>query len=207
MEKKACYIFCAGDLYDEKINIPDNALVIAADGGLKHTDALGIKPDVILGDFDSHEKPDCDCIVYPTQKDYTDSFIAAKYALENGIKTVHMYGVLGGKRLDHTVANLAMLEHFARLGVDITLHGDSQLVTAVHAEKSASVYFDESASGYISLFAVGGNVEALSIKGLKYELENYTLKSEFPLGVSNEFTGKCAEITFGSGTLMIIYAS
>ena len=65
--------------------------------------------------------------------------------------------------------------------------------------------FDSTAKGYISLFAVGGNVEALSIKGLKYELENYTLKSEFPLGVSNEFTGKCAEITFNSGTLMIIF--
>ncbi len=207
MEKKACYIFCAGDLYDEIIDIPENALVIAADGGLKHTETLGIKPDVILGDFDSYEKPDCDCIVYPTEKDYTDSFIAAKYALENGIKTIHMFGVLGGKRLDHTVANLAMLEHFAKLGVDITLHGDSQLVQAIHADNCTSVCFDSTASGYISIFAVGGSVEALSIRGLKYELENHTLNSEFPLGVSNEFTGKCAEISFKSGTLMIIYAS
>ena len=193
-------------MYDDKIIIPENSFVIAADGGLNHTNALGITPDVILGDFDSTEKPDADCIVYPTEKDYTDSFIAAKYAYDNGYRTIHMYGCIGGSRLDHTVANIAMLEYFAKLHCDITLHADKQAVKAFHADnEEIKICFNNENTGYISLFAVGGNVSGLSIKGLKYELENFTLTSAFPLGVSNEFNNSDAAITFKNGTLLIIY--
>ena len=193
-------------MYDDKIIIPENSFVIAADGGLNHTKALGITPDVILGDFDSIEKPDEDCIVYPTEKDFTDSFIAAKYAYDSGYRTIHMYGCIGGKRLDHTVANIAMLEYFAKLQCDITLHAENQSVKAFYSEQNeTSVFFDDYKKGYVSLFAVGGDVVGLSIKGLKYELENHTLSSAFPLGVSNEFTGNNAIVTFKSGTLLIIF--
>ena len=206
MENNICYIFCAGDLYYDEITIPADTFIIAADGGLEHTELLGIKPDVIMGDFDSAEKPDSDCIVYPTEKDYTDSFLAAKYAYDNGYRTIHMYGCIGGKRLDHTVANIAMLEYFAKLRCDITLHADGQLVQAFCADGDAvSVLFDDAKKGYISLFAVGGNVDGLTVKGLKYELDNYTLTSAFPLGISNEFINSTAEISFNNGTLLIIY--
>lgn len=195
-------------MYDKEIAIPEDAMVIAADGGLKHTEKLGITPDIILGDFDSAEKPDCECIVYPSEKDYTDSFIAAKYAFDNGIKTIHMYGVFGGERLDHTVANLAMLEYFAKMGCDITLHGGKQAVQAFFADgERTSIRFDAVNSGYISLFAMGGDIKGLDVKGLKYELSDYTLTTAFPLGVSNEFTGNPSEISFMSGTLMVIYGN
>ena len=106
---------------------------------------------VYVGDFDSTEKPDEDCIVYPTEKDFTDSFIAAKYAYDSGYRTIHMYGCIGGKRLDHTVANIAMLEYFAKLQCDITLHAENQSVKAFYSEQNeTSVFFDNYKKGYVS---------------------------------------------------------
>lgn len=205
MKYKSCYIFCAGDLYAEFVDIPKDALVIAADGGLYHTEALGIRPDVILGDFDSHPKPDSDCIIYPTEKDFTDSFIAVKYAYDMGISDIFVYGALGGKRLEHTIANLQMCEYYTRLGCKIILFGDNQMVYTYHSDgELVKIMLDEKNSGYVSIFAVGGSVEGVSIKGLKYSLENSVLSSSFPLGVSNEYIGKKPEISFTKGTIMVI---
>ena len=72
MNDKVCYIFGAGDLYAASVDIPQEALVIAADGGLYHTKKLGITPDVFLGDFDSADKTEAgeNCVVFPSKKDY-----------------------------------------------------------------------------------------------------------------------------------------
>ena len=208
MNQKICCIFGAGDFSDTH-TMPDNAFYIAADGGLKHLEKLNITPDVILGDFDSYNIKDYNenCIVFPKEKDYTDMFLAVKYAHELGYKEIHIYGGLGGKRFDHTFANIQMLEYYLKLGCKVILFGANEVITAIsaHNQKAASISFDETNSGYISLFAVGGNVSGLTIKGLKYELENHTLSSAFPLGVSNEFTGNNAIVTFKSGTLLIIF--
>ena len=58
MENKTCYIFGAGDLNAEHVDIRPGSLVIAADGGLYYTKKLGIEPDVFLGDFDSADRKD-----------------------------------------------------------------------------------------------------------------------------------------------------
>lgn len=208
MEKKCCYIFCAGDLYEESVEIPEGCLVIAADGGICHTDKLDIKPDIILGDFDSSEFQENDIphIIYPTEKDYTDSFIAVKYGFDLGIRNFKIYGALGGKRLEHTLANIQMLKYFAELNCDITLYGDNQVVKAFSSDHTTKIFFDGSYNGYISIFAVSEKVCDVSIKGLKYEPQNITLKNSFPLGISNEFKGIPAEITFKDGTLLLIYS-
>ena len=210
MNQKICCIFGAGDFTDSH-TMPDNAFYIAADGGLKHLEKLNITPDVILGDFDSYDIKDYkeNCIVFPKEKDYTDMFLAVKYAHELGYKEIHIYGGLGGKRFDHTFANIQMLEYYLKLGCKVILFGANEVITAIsaHNRKAASISFDETNSGYISLFAVGGNVSGLTIKGLKYELNNATITTDFPLCVSNEFCSKQADISISSGTLLIIKQS
>ena len=64
--------------------------------------------------------------------------------------------------------------------------------------------FDENYTGYISVFALDGDVKGLTVTGLKYQLEEKTLESDFPLGVSNEFCGEKSNISFSSGTLLIV---
>ncbi len=208
MKKNSCYIFCAGDLYTDSVKIPEDCLVIAADGGIYHTNKLNIKPDIILGDFDSSEFKDTDTprIIYPTEKDYTDSFIAVQHGFDLGIRNFRIYGALGGKRLEHTLANIQMLRYFCEKGCDITLSGDGQIVKAFSSQYTPKLTFDKSYKGYISIFAASESVEGLTVKGLKYELENSTLTNSFPLGISNEFTGKTAEITFKTGTLILVYS-
>jgi thiamine pyrophosphokinase len=58
---------------------------------------------------------------------------------------------------------------------------------------------------YISIFALGGEAHGVSLKGLDYEVENITLTPDFPLGVSNKFTSREAEISVNNGALLVIY--
>lgn len=209
LNKKVCCIFGAGDVPD-KIIIPDKAFIIAADGGLSHLNTLGLTPDIVLGDFDSYSNVISyeNIIKYPKEKDYTDMFLAVKYGFDHNFRDFYIYGGLGGKRFDHSVANLQMLEHFSKKGCKINLYGKNQVVTAISADSSpASIAFDASCQGYISLFASGGKVTGLTIKGLKYELENSKLLTDFPLCVSNEFCGKDAAISIHTGTLIIIHSA
>ena len=85
---------------------PDD-FFIYCDCGLRHQKALGAEPDLIVGDFDSHEKPETDreTIVLPVKKDDTDTVFAAKEAMRRGFDEFLLVGVSGG-RLDHTLVNI-----------------------------------------------------------------------------------------------------
>ena len=103
---KTCVIFCAGGFsaLAEPVNEAD--LVIAADGGLRHTEQCGVQPTLILGDFDSLGYTPDRAEVFPVEKDDTDSMLAIKEGLGRGFRRFVLYGALDGARLDHTVANL-----------------------------------------------------------------------------------------------------
>ena len=212
MNDKVCYIFGAGDLYAASVDIPQEALVIAADGGLYHTKKLGITPDVFLGDFDSADKTEAgeNCVVFPSKKDYTDMFLAVEYGRKQGYTIFEIYGGLGGRRIAHTLANIQMLVYYAKMGCTLRLHGNQTLLAVFTNDPESSgracvkLCFDAENRGYISLFALGGKVCGLTISGLKYTLENAELTSDFPLGVSNEFTGKPASVSFACGSLLVI---
>ena len=212
MNDKVCYIFGAGDLYAASVDLPQAAFVIAADGGLYHAKKLGITPDVFLGDFDSADKKDAgeNRLVFPSKKDYTDMFLAVEYGRKQGYSVFEIYGGLGGKRIEHTLANIQMLSFYAKKGCTLHLHGNQTLLTVYtndpesSGRESVKLSFAAESRGYISLFALGGKVCGLTISGLKYTLENAELTSDFPLGVSNEFTGKPASVSFACGSLLVV---
>lgn len=101
-----CVIFGAGEYYDETPIVPNGAFVVAADGGLDHTRALGIDADVIVGDFDSLNgrmpRTGDRTIALPPEKDDPDMLSALKIGWSHGASTFHIYGALGG-RVDHTI--------------------------------------------------------------------------------------------------------
>ena len=104
-----CIIFCAGG-FDGLLEAPtDNDYIIAADGGYRHAQALGITPHAILGDFDSLGFVPEEAEVFPVEKDDTDAMLAVRHGLEKGCKTFYIYGGMEGDRADHTVANLQTL--------------------------------------------------------------------------------------------------
>ena len=198
---RSCVIFCAAGFDGLLGPIPEGALVIAADGGLRHTQALGLVPDIILGDFDSLGYVPADSRVYPVEKDDTDAMLAVRVGLERGCDRFLFYGAMDGPRLDHTVANFQTLAFLSTHGARGWLIGRDYIATVLREEEIA---FSEEAAGILSLFCLGASAE-VSIEGLKYGLDRGTLTPDFPLGVSNHFEGRPARITVHSGLVLALW--
>ena len=198
---KKCVIFCAGEL-DAPVCIPEEALVIAADGGLQHTDALNVRPDVILGDFDSLGYVPEGAEVFPVEKDDSDSMLAVRRGLAEGCGEFYFYGALAGKRLDHTLANFQTLQFLADHGAVGYLLGKDTVATVV---KNGKLEFSDRCRGVVSVFCMGADAEGVSIRGCKYELAEGILTAGHPLGLSNAFVGKTAEIQVKKGSLLVLW--
>ena len=92
-------------------------LLIAADGGWNNAVTLGERPSVLLGDLDSLDgdvPKDVELFRVPAEKDLTDTQLAVELALQRGAREIVIIGGLSG-RLDHTLSNLAILEHLNAL--------------------------------------------------------------------------------------------
>ncbi len=199
-------IFCivgAGDISGTRLVIPEGAFVIAADAGLTHLKNAGIVPDLIVGDFDSlGETPSGENVVtHKPEKDDTDMLLAVHEALLRGAETVIIYGGLGG-RLDHEYANLQTLAYIANRDVRAYLVGRGCICTMI---KNGSISFDGEMKGTISVFCHGSKAEGVNLTGLKYPLTDHTLTNDYPLGVSNEFTGIPSRVSVKNGLLLVMW--
>ena len=197
-----CVVFCAGsfDCLVQPLTAED--YVIAADGGLRHTNRLGITPNAVLGDFDSLGFTPEGANVFPAEKDDTDSMLAVRQGLSLGYREFLLYGSLDGPRLDHTVANFQTLQFLADHGAYGYLVGKDYLVTVL---KDGSVTFPAGCTGIISVFCMGPDARGVTEQGLYYPLENGVLTSGFPLGASNHFTQSEARITVEKGSLLLLW--
>lgn len=206
---KSCFIFGAGEktsLYEKPC---EGDMVIAADGGLRWLRELRIVPDYVIGDFDSlgespvntSENTSEKVMTLPCEKDTTDLYEAAEAGIKKGCKSFFIYGGTGG-RLDHTLANIQLLASLAERGLKGIIFGEGYGITAVKNEK---ITLSGKKGEYVSVFSLTDISEGVDLKGLKYELSDYTLTNTFPLGVSNEFTDKTAMISVRKGTLAVYY--
>ena len=199
---KTCYIISAVEM---KNNFPSpNAddLVLAADAGYLNLQKAGIKPDVIIGDFDSAKKPETDAQVeaFPVLKDDTDTMLAIRYGFQSGYKRFEIYGGIGGDRTDHTIANIQSLAYIAEHGGSGTLVGENERFTLI---KNSSVTLHSEKGKTLSVFAYGGIAEGVSIKGAVYESDSLELSPFFPLGVSNKFKEDTATVGVKKGYILI----
>ena len=199
---KKCVIFCAAGFDGLAAPIENSDIVIAADGGLLHTQRLGITPDVILGDFDSLGFVPEGANVFPVEKDDTDAMLAVRRGLAMGCREFLLYGSLDGKRLDHTVANFQTLQFLADHGAVGYLIGADHMVTVL---KNGTLSFPPDADGILSVFCLGADATGVNIEGLQYILKDGTLSPGFPLGVSNHFIGSTARISVKRGSLLLIW--
>ena len=149
---KRCLIFCAAQCTGLLAPVEKDDFIIAADGGLRHMEPLGLTPNGILGDFDSLGYIPDSAVVFPVEKDDTDAMLAVRKGLELGYDYFLLYGSLDGPRLDHTVANFQTLQFLADHGATGFLIGNNYIVTVV---KDGSLQFDPSATGILSVFCMG----------------------------------------------------
>lgn len=198
-----CFIFGALPVNDLPIKPTEGDSIIAADRGYETVISLGLMPDLAVGDFDSlGEAPDADnVIVLPVRKDVTDVGYAVEQGFERGFREFVIYGAVGGM-LDHTFANVAIAHDIARRGGKATLIGEGFCLTVLH---DSSIGFGARQGGRVSVFALGGSAEGVTIRGLDYEIEDQTIACSSPIGVSNAFVGQKAEISVRCGDLLVVW--
>lgn len=212
MKSGKCIVIGAGDLTVGQIAVGEEDMVIAVDGGLTYCDILQIEPDMILGDFDSVSEEGAEAVRMlektiperivrlPVEKDDTDMLAALKLGLEKGYRDFRIYAGMGG-RFDHSYANIQCLLFLKNQGaVGYLVDGDGMILLIQEEE----ITFRAGMEGYVSLLALGGEAKGVTIKGLKYTLEDGVIRSDFPIGISNEFIGQEARVIVGVGCLVCI---
>ena len=205
-----CILIGAGDLTVGEIKVQEDDFVIALDGGMGYCGFLQIEPDLVIGDFDSvtegertavetleREVPEKVIRLKP-EKDDTDMLYGLKYALNLGYREFRLYGATGG-RFDHTFANIQCLLYLKNHdAVGYLMDGNGMILVMQNEE----VKFRANMEGYLSLFSLGKEAKGVTIKGLKYELQDACITNDFPIGISNEFMGKEASISVAEGELV-----
>lgn len=202
---KRCVIFGSVDIdFPVEKMIRDSDVIFCADRGWENAVKHGIKPDFIVGDFDSSEKPDgtdADITVLPTEKDDTDTYHIAKTVIENGFTDVLMVGLLGGKRIEHTFANIQTMLYFAKNRVNATAADKYSSITVI---QNGRINLPPMENKFFSVFSLGEKANGISIKGAKYTVEDADISNDYPIGVSNEFCGCPVEISVKDGALLIV---
>ena len=198
-----CVIFAGGTDFGAAPVISPDDLVIAADAGYLACRVRRITPHLAVGDWDSlgNIVVDCERVDLPAEKDDTDTLAAIRIGIERGFREFHICCGTGG-RIDHTIANMQCLVLLAKQGKRGFLYDTGSVVTAV---SDGEVRFDASAKGGVGVFAADGTAQGVTIKGLKYTLEDGVLTADFPLGVSNSFIGKESVVAVKKGTLFVVF--
>ena len=182
--------------------LQDDDFYIYCDSGLNHIDSLGKKPNLIVGDFDSHSNPNMnvETIVLPRAKDDTDTTFAAKQGIERGFEEFILIGVTGG-RIDHTLGNIYLLQYLykhGKKGILIDNFSECEII-------DSSPAYVKDCYPYFSLVNISGIAKGITIKNAKFPLDNAEIIPEYQYGVSNEvLKGKTAEISVKEGSLLLI---
>ena len=203
MRRPICYVVGAGEDYGLDSVPREEDLVIAADAGYRRLKAAGLRPRLVVGDFDTLGAPpeDEQVVTLPKIKDVTDTWAAIQLGLERGYRSFALYGCTGG-RFEHTMANLQILADLAAGGVESRLVDKTQVITAI---SGGTLSFGPECRGFVSVFSHSDVSTGVTIRGMKYELEGAELTNRFPLGVSNEFLGVPSSVTVEKGTLLVVF--
>lgn len=186
--------------------------LIAADRGLSFCRSAGIRPDYIVGDFDSSSREIAEKIsrdgripmdIYKPEKDMTDADIGLEKAASIGADEVYFIGATGG-RLDHELSNLYNLVKLKRQGIEGWIL-DPQNRIHMPVSKLVRIGKAEQYGKFVSCISVGGEVTGVTLRGFYYPLEDYTMKpGDGGLTISNEIVDEEAVISYDSGNLLVI---
>ncbi len=192
--------------------------VIAADRGILFCDRYGIRPDRIVGDFDSLTEADGDDASallahyreegvpinrFNPVKDTTDTAIAINSAMQSGADEIWFFGATG-TRADHTLSNIFDLYRLREKGITgVIMDAHNRVMMPVGSEMK--ILKKEQYGNRLSLFPVRGEVTGVTLEGTKYPLKDATLlQGDGGLTVSNEITADVCTIRWKSGALLVM---
>lgn len=184
--------------------------VIAVDGGLEAVKALGLEPDMIVGDFDT-VKPAVleyyrsrEHIVWDThepEKDETDTELALMKAQATGCTHIVVLGATGG-RMDHMLGNIHLLFPCLQKGIEAYILDAQNRIYLIDGER----LFRRSGTWgkYISFVPLTEQVKGITLTGFKYPLYEKDIEIGTSLCISNELSGEEGRITFSDGVLIVV---
>jgi thiamine pyrophosphokinase len=200
------------------------SLVVAADGGARLAEALGRRIDRWVGDADSYPRAEVDRLaaagvavrLVPSAKDESDLELAVLDAADAGVAEITVLGGLGGARLDHELANVALLAHPRLAGVQVRLLDEATRVTLLAGAGAGAAagaggagdparFASRGAIGdLVSLLPVGGAARGITTVGLAYPLSDEPLEVGPARGLSNVRTSEEAVVTVREGRLLVV---
>ncbi|MBW2568361.1 MAG: thiamine diphosphokinase [Deltaproteobacteria bacterium] len=193
----------------EAVIMPDD-LLIAADGGAHHCEAMGITPSVIAGDFDSLDPDELnklqssgvEIIQYPARKDQTDLELALELAVDRGADGIIVFGALGA-RWDMSIANILLLTLPKFSGVKLKFIEENQEITLLRSGEEFTL--NGKKGDILSLTALDQKVKGVTLSGLEYPLKNSTLQLGSTRGISNVMVENTATIYLKNGLLLCVH--
>lgn len=216
-QQKQAAVFLAGtltaaDLPQAEREALQQAYRVAVDGGYRHLRRLKLRPQLLLGDFDSieaeelaeAERSGVEILRWPVAKDFSDADLALAELQQRGYRTVRLYGALGGERFDHALANVWLLVLWKRKGLDIEMRS-GKLSCRVLSEETADICGQP--GDIVSLIPFSDRVEGVSVPGLLYPLHGETLYAGESRSISNALVGREAQVVCGRGMLLLMQYS
>lgn len=210
MSKCACII--TGGHLDETffakyLDSHPGELRIVVDGALEVTHRLGIKPDFIVGDFDTvnqdllehYEKTII--LRHSPEKDQTDTELAIETALQAQCREITFLGATGS-RLDHSLANIFLLQGLLERGITAEILNENNKLYL--RNQSFTLKRKEAWGDFVSLLPLSETVEEVTLTGFKYPVDKLTFFRERTLGISNEITEEEAKVEFAKGTFIVV---
>ena len=181
--------------------------LIAADGGLHHMLALGLRPNVLIGDLDSVTPAEVERAQsegarverFPVRKDQTDLELAVRLARAEGAGDILIFGALGG-RWDQTLANLLLLAHTDFRAARIRLVDGAQQIYLIQS----STRIEGQPGDTVSLISLQGDARGVTTQGLEYPLHDGPLAFGSTLGISNVLIGRQASVRVQDGLVACI---
>lgn len=188
----------------------DEGYVICADGGLLIAKKAGIKPDLIVGDFDSLSCKEAEkCIDvgeaeiarFSERKDFTDTGLALEEAAKRGFTEVKIIGGMGG-RPDHTIANIQNISGYSGRFAYLDMEDDVCHMNVLTGPGKRVFMKDDGEQ--ISIFSLSDVCVGVTEEGVDYPLKDHKMTSDYPLGVSNRILSARATISLMRGSLLIV---
>lgn len=192
-----------------------SSLVVAADGGVRKGEQLGLRPSVVIGDGDSLSaaaatqlrSDGIEVIVHPSAKDESDTELAVLEAVARGASSVVILGAFGGNRLEHSIANLLLLTLPELVGVDSALVDGASRVRVLGVTGAGAIEIEGEAGDYVSLLPLTERVEGVTTDGLRFPLADETLAQGPARGLSNELLGVHGSVRTRGGRLAVVHTA
>lgn len=177
--------------------------IICADGGTRHAATCGIRPDLVVGDFDSGSRPEgVEVVALRPEKDDSDLMCCTKEAIKRGADRI-VYVCASGGRIDHFLSNLSLLEYLHTIGVDGVFYDSRNRVT-FHPGGGTKRYAADAAYRYVGIIPLDAELVGVTLRGLKYETTDITVSRAQVITISNEPAALEYTIAIQSGRALVI---